>query len=75
MHKVTSILAKHRLSIDELKTFEDKSAPYGGLSLFHMSGIATSPAPLANGFDSEVIRNELENLGDEMNCDITFNDV
>lgn len=75
VHKVTNILAKHRLNIDELKTFEDTSAPYGGLSLFHMSGIATSPAPLANGFDPKVIRDELRTLGDEMNCDITLEDV
>lgn len=75
VHKVTNILAKHRLNIDELKTFEDKSAPYGGLSLFHMSGIATSPAPLANGFDPKNIRDELRKLGDEMNCDITLEDV
>ena len=40
-----------------------------------MSGIATSPAPLANGFDSKVIREELEQLGDEMNCDITLEDM
>ena len=75
VHKVTNILAKHRLNIDEMKAFEDKSAPNGGLSLFHMSGIATSPAPLANGFNSKVIREELEQLGDEMNCDITLEDM
>eukprot|EP00979_Chaetoceros_neogracilis_P018385 scaffold10583_cov290-Chaetoceros_neogracile.AAC.4 len=75
VHKVTNILAKHRLNIDELKTFEDKSAPYGGLSLFHLSGIATSPAPLANGFDSKAIKAELEELGDLMNCEITLEDM
>lgn len=36
VHQVTQILAKHNLNIDEIKTLEDKSAPYGGLSLFHM---------------------------------------
>jgi len=75
VHKVTSILAKHRLNIDELRTFEDSSQPNGGTSLFHMSGVATSPAPVANGFDPKVIRDELEELGNQMNCDITFEDV
>lgn len=75
VHRVTKILANHRLNIDEMKTFEDKSAPYGGLSLFHMGGVATSPAPLANGFDPNIIRAELEELGDEMNCDITLEDI
>jgi glycine cleavage system regulatory protein len=75
VHSVTKILAKHRLNIDEMKTFEDKSAPHGGLSLFHMGGVATSPAPLAKGFDPKIIREELEELGDEMNCDITLEDV
>lgn len=75
VHEVTKVLAKHRLNIDELKTFEDKSQPYGGVSLFHMSGIATSPAPLAKNFDSKSIREELEALGDQMNCDITLEDV
>ena len=53
----------------------DKSAPYGGLSLFYISGIATSPKPLANGFDPEAIRDELEDLGDRMNCEITIEDI
>ena len=75
VHNVTKILAKHRLSIDEMKTFEDKSAPHGGLSLFHMGGVATSPAPLAKGFDPDVIREELEELGEELNCDITLEDI
>jgi len=74
VHKVTKILAKNRLNIDELKTFEE-SAPYGGTMLFHMSGIATSPAPLANGFDPKAIRDELQALGDEMNCDIDLEDM
>ncbi len=72
---MTKILSKHRLNIDELKTYEDASAPYGGVSLFHMSGIATAPAPLSKSFDAKLIREELEALGDEMNCDITFEDL
>jgi len=74
VHKITKILAKHRLNIDELKTFEEP-APYGGTTLFHMSGIATSPAPLANGFSPKAIRDELQELGDEMNCDVDVEDM
>ena len=75
VHKVTQILAKHRLNIDSLKTSEDKSTPYGGVSLFTMSGTATTPLPLLKSFDPDIVRNELEELGDQMNCDITLEDV
>jgi glycine cleavage system transcriptional repressor len=74
VHKVTELLAKHRLNIDELETFEEE-APFGGTTLFHMTGVATSPAPLAKGFDANVIREELEDLGDELNCDITLEHI
>lgn len=57
-----------------MKTFEE-SAPHGGTTLFFMSGVATSPAPLANGFDPNAIREELEELGDEMNCEIDLEDM
>lgn len=57
-----------------MKTFEE-SAPYGGTTLFYMSGIATSPAPLANGFDPKVIRDELVQLGEELNCEIDLEDM
>lgn len=75
VHKVTQILAKHRLNIDSLKTSEDKSTPYGGVSLFTMSGTATTPLPLSKSFDPDIVRTELEELGDQMNCDITLEDV
>lgn len=74
VNKVTKILVKHRLNIDEMKTFEE-AAPYGGTTLFHMNGVATSPAPLANGFDPKLVRKELEKLGDEMNCEIDLEDM
>ncbi len=74
VHKVTQVLVKHRLNIDKMKTHEE-SAPYGGTTLFFMNGIATSPAPLANGFDPSLIKAELQQLGEEMNCDIDLEDV
>ena len=74
VHRVTAILAQHLLNIDKLATSEE-SAPYGGTTLFQMECIATSPAPLAKNFDAEVIREELEEFGDQMNCDITLEDI
>lgn len=74
VHKVTQVLSRNNLNIDEMKTFEE-SAPYGGTTLFYMNGTATSPAPLANGFDAAAIRRELAQLGDEMNCDIDLEDT
>jgi glycine cleavage system transcriptional repressor len=65
---------KHRLNIDEMKTFEE-SAPHGGTTLFYMSGVATSPLPLAKGFDSKVIKEELIDLGEELNCEIDLEDM
>lgn len=74
VHKVTQVLVKHRLNIDKMKTHEE-NAPYGGTTLFFMNGIATSPAPLANGFDPSLIKEELQQLGEELNCDIDLEDV
>ncbi len=57
-----------------MKTFEE-AAPYGGTTLFHMSGVATATAPLTNSFNPSVIREELQELGDEMNCEIDLEDM
>ena len=73
MHRVTNILAKYRLSIDEMTTFEEE-APYGGTTLFHLHGKATAQSPLQKGFDASLIREELSDLGDQMNCDINLDD-
>ena len=50
----------------------DDDAPFGGTSLFRMECIATALAPLGNGFNVERIKDELEDLGNMMNCDITL---
>ena len=73
VHKVTKLLAKYRLTINEMKTFEE-DAPYGGTTLFHLHGKATAYSPLPKGFDLIIIRDELHELGDKMNCDITLDD-
>ena len=40
-----------------------------------MNGIAHAYEPLSSGFDAEKIRNELNQLGDDLNCDIDLIDV
>lgn len=74
VHRVTAILAKHRLNIDKMITSEEE-APFGGTTLFQMKGVATTPAPLPSGFNERVIREELEQLGNQMNCDINIEDI
>jgi len=74
VHKITTVLAKHRLSVDKMETGHE-IAPHGGTELFRMRGVATSPAPLASGFDIQAIKTELRELGDSLNCDVTMEDV
>ena len=56
-----------------MTTFEEE-APYGGTTLFHMHGKAIAYSPLPKGFDPSLIRDELHDLGDQMNCDISLDD-
>ena len=74
VHKMTTALAKHGLSIDKLET-DQEIAPYGGSVLFKMHGIVTASAPLASGFDSVKIKDELIELGDSLNCDVSMEDA
>ena len=71
VHRVTTILAQNGLSIDKMET-SDEIAPHGGTTLFKMRGIANAAAPLASGFDVQKIREQLSDLGNKMNCDITL---
>jgi glycine cleavage system transcriptional repressor len=70
VHKITTALAKHGLSIDKMET-DQEIAPYGAAMLFKMRGVATASAPLASGFDISKIKRELEALGDSLNCDVS----
>lgn len=74
VHKVTAVLAHYGLSIDKLKTGED-IAPYGGTTLFHMQAVANALEPVAKDFSPDRVREELENLGDALNCDVELEDV
>lgn len=71
VHRITSIISNHHLHIDKMETSQE-DAPFGGTSLFRMECIATAMSPLGDGFNAEVIKDELQNLGDMMNCDITL---
>eukprot|EP00550_Attheya_septentrionalis_P003796 CAMPEP_0198285488 /NCGR_PEP_ID=MMETSP1449-20131203/4743_1 /TAXON_ID=420275 /ORGANISM="Attheya septentrionalis, Strain CCMP2084" /LENGTH=235 /DNA_ID=CAMNT_0043982897 /DNA_START=64 /DNA_END=768 /DNA_ORIENTATION=- len=73
VHKVTSLLVKHGLSIDTMDTSEEE-APFGGTTLYHIDGIVTKPAPLAKGFDPDAVREDLEALADSLNCDMSLED-
>jgi glycine cleavage system transcriptional repressor len=72
-YKVTSLMAKHGLNISNLKT-SDEDAPYGGTRLFQMEGIVTVPEGLSAGFNIDAIRDELVDLGDSLNCDVSLED-
>ena len=74
VHKLTSVLARNSLSIGSMKTSQ-KEAPFGGTELFTMEGRAVAYQPLASHFDWKKIRDELQELGESMNCDVEFRDI
>lgn len=74
VHQLTSVLARNGLSIDKMETSQE-DAPFGGATLFVVTGIANAHKPLPDGFDPDSVRDELEGLGDELNCDVTLEDV
>eukprot|EP00594_Rhizosolenia_setigera_P019426 CAMPEP_0178959346 /NCGR_PEP_ID=MMETSP0789-20121207/12239_1 /TAXON_ID=3005 /ORGANISM="Rhizosolenia setigera, Strain CCMP 1694" /LENGTH=205 /DNA_ID=CAMNT_0020642337 /DNA_START=79 /DNA_END=696 /DNA_ORIENTATION=+ len=71
VHSVTSLLAKHMLSVSNLSTSEDdEAAPFGGTTLFTMN-CTVSASNLSNkNFDVELLEKEIENLANDLNCDI-----
>ena len=71
---MTSALAKHGLSIDKMTT-DQEIAPYGGSVLFKMRGVANASAPLATGFDAAKIKDELIDLGDSLNVEVTMEEA
>jgi glycine cleavage system transcriptional repressor len=74
VHKITTTLASHGLSIDQMST-DQEIAPHGGSVLFQMEATVTAGAPLAAGFDVSKIRADLVNLGESLNCDVSLEDV
>ena len=53
----------------------EEIAPHGGTHLFRMRGIAHAFEPLPKTFDPNKIREELREVGDSLNCDVTLEDV
>lgn len=74
VHRLTSALAHAGLSIDRLET-DQEIAPHGGSVLFKMRGVAIALAPLPKQFDIRQIKQDLEELGDSLNCDVTMEDT
>jgi glycine cleavage system transcriptional repressor len=75
VHKVTAFLAHHGLSVDRLETDDCTIAPHGGTVLFQMKGVANALEPLAAGFSIQAIEDGIATLADELNCDISIQDV
>ena len=40
-----------------------------------MKGLATASAPLAQNFDAQKVQQELAELGESLNCDVTMEDA
>ena len=74
VYKVTKILASNGLNIDKMET-SDELAVGGSTVLFKMKGVAHAYEPLASGFDVGKIKEELTDLGDSLNCDISLEDM
>ena len=74
VYKVTKILSSNGLNIDKMET-SDELAVGGSTVLFKMKGVAHAYEPLASGFDVGKIKEELSDLGDSLNCDISLEDM
>ena len=74
VHKLTSALAGHRLTIANMKT-QHEEAPFGGTEMFTVEGTSVAYEPLASNFEWTKIREELKELGDSLNCDIEFENI
>jgi glycine cleavage system transcriptional repressor len=74
VHKVTTLLNSHGLSIDTMETSEADPVAYGGTTLFVIDGLATATEERAKKIDTDKIREELAELGEYLNCDISLID-
>lgn len=73
VHTITSALASHGLSIDRMET-DQELAPHGGTTLFRMRGACSAYNPLPWSFDPMAIKQDLRELGDSLNCDVSIDD-
>jgi len=65
MHKITTAMAQHGLSVDSLET-DQQIAPHGGSTLFCMQGFVSSKKEV----DHAAFEEQLVDLGDSMNCEV-----
>lgn len=68
VHQVSSVLARHGVSIDQLET-ETTPAPQGG-HLFRASAVVELPA----GFDADVLESDLEAIAQDLMIDLDVAD-
>lgn len=73
VHTITSALASHGLSIDRMET-DQELAPHGGTTLFRMRGACSAYNPLPWSFDPMAIKQDLRELGDSLNCEVSIDD-
>jgi glycine cleavage system transcriptional repressor len=65
VHRITDLLQRHRVNVEELTT-RSQPRPQSGAPLFSMELTITVPAAVA----IRTLRSELEQLCDELNCDL-----
>jgi len=68
------LIARNGLSIDELET-SDEEAPFGGTTLFIMEGVVTAVEPVGGKVNIKDVQEQLANLANNMNCDITLEEI
>ena len=65
VHRITDLLQRHRVNVEEMTT-RSSHRPQTGAPLFSMELVITVPPTLA----LRSLRSELEQLCDELNCDL-----
>lgn len=68
VHRITHVLHQHKINIEELQT-NLTHGPHTGTPLFSMDMVVTLPADVA----LSALRDELEQLCDDLNCDLDIN--
>lgn len=70
VHEITCLLGQHSINIESLDT-RVSNAPLSGTPIFNMRGIVSVPADVK----ISAVRKELEELGDELNVDVSIDAV
>lgn len=70
VHRITDLLRRHGVNVEELQT-RSQPRPQTGAPLFSMDVLMTVPPTIP----IKLLRNELENLCEELNCDLDIQQV